>query len=234
MDDIKLPPRLALLAAMVPEGSRLADVGTDHGLLPLSLLMSGKIKYAVATDIRPGPLSRARSNAAEHSVDSMRFCLCDGLEDVDPHEADVVTVAGMGGENIAQILRNAPWTRENTLVLLQPMSKGELLRAFLSEMGFAVTAERLVEDNGRIYSVIAARGGKPLKYNAAEYYTGRYEQVSTAPLFAPFLDELTAKLNTALSGISRSSKPGDEERREHLQQVLRELGEMREKNAEGK
>ena len=59
----KLPPRLAAIAALVPDGARLADVGTDHALLPIRLLLDGKIQSAVATDIRPGPLSRAKENA---------------------------------------------------------------------------------------------------------------------------------------------------------------------------
>lgn len=64
MDRIKLPPRLAAIGRLVPDGARLADVGTDHGLLPIALLRAGKIRSAVATDIRPGPLAGPRENAA--------------------------------------------------------------------------------------------------------------------------------------------------------------------------
>ena len=71
----KLPPRLAAIAALVPDGARLADVGTDHALLPIRLLLDGKIQSAVATDIRPGPLSRAKENACAAGVSGrIGFC----------------------------------------------------------------------------------------------------------------------------------------------------------------
>ena len=101
----KLPPRLAAIAALVPDGARLADVGTDHALLPIRLLLDGKIQSAVATDIRPGPLSRAKENAYAAGVQDLSCVLCDGLTDVSPDSVDTVVIAGMGGENIAAILR---------------------------------------------------------------------------------------------------------------------------------
>ena len=63
MEQNKLPPRLEAIAQLVPEGCRLADVGTDHGLLPVRLLENGVIQSAVASDLRPGPLSAAKNNA---------------------------------------------------------------------------------------------------------------------------------------------------------------------------
>ena len=57
---LELSPRLRLLADWVPQGAKLADVGTDHGSLPVWLRLHGRVVHAIASDLRPGPLDRAR------------------------------------------------------------------------------------------------------------------------------------------------------------------------------
>ena len=107
-----LSPRLQAVAEMVPAGSRLTDVGTDHGQLPVWLVCQGIVPQAVATDLRPGPLSRGVELAQRWEVDNrISFRLCDGLSAVAPEEAQVVTVAGMGGETIADILDAVSWSK---------------------------------------------------------------------------------------------------------------------------
>ena len=95
----------------MPQGAHLADVGTDHGFLPVWLRLHGRVASAIASDLRPGPLSRARENAAAWGVDGIDFRLCDGLADIGAEECDTVVIAGMGGENIAAILSAAPLDR---------------------------------------------------------------------------------------------------------------------------
>lgn len=100
------------LAEQVPQGARLADVGTDHAYLPAWLLLAGRISGAVATDVREGPLQRGRETARLYKVeDRIVFRCCDGLAAVEPQEADTVVIAGMGGELMARIVERAPWTR---------------------------------------------------------------------------------------------------------------------------
>ena len=120
---MELTPRLRAIAQQVPQGSVLADVGTDHALLPAWLLLEGRIPSAIASDLREGPLARAKETVEQHGVaDRVSLRLCDGLSGIQAGEADVVAIAGMGGETIAAILEQAPWTKENTLLLLQPMT----------------------------------------------------------------------------------------------------------------
>ena len=131
MRRLELSPRLAAIAEQVPQGARLADVGTDHAYLPAWLLLAGRISGAVATDVREGPLQRGRETARLYKVeDRMVFRCCDGLAAVEPQEADTVVIAGMGGELMARIVERAPWTRGCTL-LLQPMSAQPFLRRWL-------------------------------------------------------------------------------------------------------
>lgn len=168
---LQLAPRLQLLADLVPQGARLADIGTDHGYLPVWLLQQGRISSAIAADIGAGPLEHARRTAREYDVYGLAFRLCDGLSAIAPDEADTLVIAGMGGETIIHILESAPWTRGCTL-LLQPQTKIELLRAWLREHGYAADAERLVEDKGKLYLVLSVRGAEPGTASVLEQYGG--------------------------------------------------------------
>ena len=105
---MELSPRLRSVAGLVPPGARFADVGTDHAYLPVWLLQQGIIEHALVSDLRPGPLDRARSTAARYGLaERMEFRLCDGLSGIAPAEADTIAIAGMGGETIAAILAGA-------------------------------------------------------------------------------------------------------------------------------
>ena len=227
MTEIKLPPRLAAIARRVPPGSCLADVGTDHGLLPVSLLRCGLIRAAIATDIHVAPLERARRTAAEFREERIRFVLCDGLDGVGPGEAEAVVIAGMGGENIADILRRAPWVCRNVQLLLQPMSRDDVLRRALRDMNIAVTEEVLVQDAGRIYPILAARGGSVQAYTAAEYHIGKWELVRELPLLPAALEEQLSRLRKAEAGLLRSRREEDRCRLAAVQEALTGLEEMR-------
>lgn len=154
---INLSERLQLIASLVEKGARICDVGTDHGYLPIALLKSGRVSYAIATDIREKPLESARNNACKSGENRIDLRLCDGLCDVKSGEVDTVIIAGMGGEVIAGILDRCDWVK-NTCVklILQPMTSAEALRDYLAENGFAIKVEVALEENGHIYSVISA------------------------------------------------------------------------------
>ncbi len=226
MNSLKLPPRLQAIADMVPEGCSLADVGTDHGLVPIFLLQTGRIRSAVASDIRPGPLSRARANASAQEVTGIRFVLCDGLAGVSPEEADTIVIAGMGGETIAAILAAAPWARRDRTLLLQPMSRPEILRRSLGEMGLRIEEERLVQDNGKIYTVVKARPGAPVPLSEAELYVGPAALLSGQLLYSAHREQWEYKFRSALEGLSRSARPEDEARREHCRAVYEQIRQM--------
>lgn len=129
---MELSPRLQAIARQVPQGARLADVGTDHGYLPVWLLLNGRIGYAIAADLRKGPLDRAKGTAQRfEQTDGISFRLCDGLTGIHEEEVDAVAIAGMGGETIAAILEAASWTKKGKLLLLQPMTGAPKLRRWL-------------------------------------------------------------------------------------------------------
>ena len=227
MRELALQPRLQLLADMVPAGSRLADVGTDHGYLPVYLLQQGRISRAIASDIVDGPLQHARQTAAEYEVNGIDFRLCPGLDAIAPHEADTVVIAGMGGETIQAILSAAPWTAKGEhLLLLQPMTKVEYLRKWLVDNGYRFTEERLVFDKSYLYPVFAVRGGTQPPLTPAQQYGGIL--LDGDPLYADYLDERIGKLQRAVDGLRRSATPENSERADYLSEVCQALREKRE------
>lgn len=152
---MRLSKRLALIAGMVQSGSKVCDVGTDHGYLPVFLYKSGKCASVCATDIREKPYENARKNIEDAGISGIKLFLCDGLESITRDMADTIIIAGMGGEVISGIIERAQFLRDDTVTLIiQPTTSADKLREYLSEIGFVVVTERAVEDNGKIYSVM--------------------------------------------------------------------------------
>ena len=135
---IKLTPRLELCASMCPKSRRLIDVGCDHGYLAIRLVSDGIAEKALACDLRQGPLKNAGENIALYGMsDRIDTFLTDGLDGVEPGDNDLITICGMGGDTIADILRRAPWTK-NAVIVAQPMTKQERLRRFLAQNGYKI------------------------------------------------------------------------------------------------
>jgi tRNA (adenine22-N1)-methyltransferase len=154
----KLDSRLQLCASMVRENGKLADVGTDHAYLPIWLAKQGRISKAIAADINLGPLKKAAFNVRRYHVEeTVSTRLSNGLDEIFPHEADDIVLAGMGGELISNIIERAPWLKNKEKhLILQPMTSAEELRRFLQKEGYAVSKEQAVRSDGRVYAVILA------------------------------------------------------------------------------
>lgn len=155
---LQLCPRLAAIAELVPHGRALADVGTDHALLPTALVLRGQVPLALACDRAAGPLACARATALRHDV-AARVLLRrgSGLAPVRRGEVDTVVIAGMGPESLLGILAADPeHVRGLGRVVLQPNFGAELVRRRLAAHGLDLVDERLVEDRGRFYTVLAA------------------------------------------------------------------------------
>lgn len=231
MTQISLSARLDAIANLVPPCGGVADVGTDHGHIPVFLLQKGHIGRIYATDIKKGPLEHAKRIAAEYGqTGKISFLLCDGLSALDGSDIRTIIIAGMGGENIAEILSKAPWTRQDgRLLILQPMSKSSYLRRWLFENGYKTTSESLVKD-GSIYEILTAQGGKDIPYTPAELSIGHSHLISSNPLFPDRLESLIQKAKRAAEGLSISSKPEDMIRFKETQELIKSLLEMKRSN----
>lgn len=223
---LELTPRLRMVADLVPEGERLADVGTDHAYLPAALVLEGKIPSAIAADLRPGPLSRAKTTVREYGLNGrIAFRLCDGLKGIAPGEVGAVVIAGMGGETIASILAAAPWTREQDVTLvLQPMSSISDLRLWLSRNGYQIVSEKLAREGDTLYTALLVRAGEMGAMTPAELWAGRN---SAGPLRGQWLDLWLGKTERALTGLAQSRQESAPQRRLELEQVRAGLLDMK-------
>ena len=216
-----LTPRLACLAAQVPQGARLADVGTDHGKLPISLLLAGRIASAIGSDIGEGPLAHAARNAAEHGV-ALSLRLAPGLDAVQPDECDTVSIAGMGGQTIAEILQAAPWCAAGRhLLLLQPMTMVYELRRWLWANGYAIEKETLCREDRRRYVVLSVRGGAE-KRDVPLWQCAFSPALLGADGAADYLQWLLARETRALAGMELANSVDAarlEEQRRLVQQI---------------
>lgn len=221
---MEVSPRLRAAAELVPQGAHFADIGTDHAYLPVWLILHGIVERAIATDLRPGPLERARETARKYDVeDRMDFRLCDGLAGLSGQEADTIAIAGMGGEAIARILSRAPWTKEGTRLILQPMSSQPDLRQWLAGNGYAIASEHIVREGEKFYIILLARGGTMPPLTPAELWAGRQ---SGDPLRGEYLDSLLVKTRRALAG-QRAAERRDEAGIVSMTQILDGLTAMK-------
>ena len=154
---MKLPlsDRLLACAGFVKKGSRVADIGCDHGYLAIHLLQTGKARSVIAADINEGPLLSAVRNAEKYGVrDRIEFYLSDGAKKI-PRDFDTMVCAGMGADTMISILEAAPWLRDAKYrLVLQCQSKTPMLRRYLSETGFRIYEETVLRDGRFLYTVM--------------------------------------------------------------------------------
>jgi tRNA (adenine22-N1)-methyltransferase len=157
---IQLSKRLAAIAAKVEQGSRLADIGSDHALLPAFLAKEGRIRQAVAGELNPGPLEAARKQIAASGLSGIVSVRSgNGLEVIAAGEADTITIAGMGGALIADILEAGCKAGKLTGVrrlILQPNVGEEFVRRWLRGNGWFLLGEEMLEEDGKIYEILWA------------------------------------------------------------------------------
>lgn len=172
----ELDGRLLSAAGFVRAGSVFGDIGTDHGYLPIYLLAEGRVDRAVLSDINKGPLDSARANVAEAGfADRVSLVLTDGAAELGGYGITDYAICGMGGELIADIIEAAPELRNpDVRLILQPMSRPEHLRGYLSSRGFSVIDERYSSSDGKYYLCLCAEyTGTPCEITEEERICGK-------------------------------------------------------------
>lgn len=156
MKSVVLSERLWAVVSMVTPGSRVCDVGCDHGFVSIYLIEQKVSPYVLEMDVREGPLGAARRHVAERELDAfIETRLSDGLHNYKAGEADSLVCAGMGGRMMMRILGE---DREKTdsfrELILQPQSELEQFRIWLREHGYGITDEKMVEEDGKFYPMM--------------------------------------------------------------------------------
>ena len=174
----QLNPRLMKVASMVRPQAVFADVGCDHGHLAIELMRRGAVR-GYACDINEKPLQNAESNiCAAGFSQQIQTVLTDGLQHLENSGITDVTIAGIGGEVITEILRQAQFLKDPAIrLILQPQSREHILRTFLAENGFSVLQEEAVRSDRYVYTVITAE------------YTGKSQTLTMFQAFSGLLAE---------------------------------------------
>lgn len=227
MNQPKLSKRLTCAAQFVREGSFIADVGTDHAFLPIFLMATNKIRGGVVSDLHKGPIRRAEKHIREWEMEnSLTPVLCDGLSELRSYHPNDILILGMGGDLIADILAQAPWTRSPHIrLILQPMTHPERLRRFLISEGYAIIDEALVKEE-KIYQVLCAEySGVVRSYSRAELLFGKENIRRGDPLLSELLLHWTHILSAQKEGKLSAGVDVSEE-----EALLTEIGELQHDN----
>lgn len=201
--ETKLSKRLTAVAAYVPKNSRLADVGSDHAYLPLFLVEKGHIDFAVAGEVVQGPYQSALANVTQASKqEQIQVRLANGLAAIDSSDQiDTITIAGMGGRLIADILSAGMAKLANVQrLILQPNNREDELRFWLEENGFQIVAEEMVVENQKFYEILVVEQGQ-MTLNQLEKRFGPYlMQEKSADFIAKWQNE-ARKLSQSLEKV---------------------------------
>lgn len=219
---IELSKRLQAVADMVSPGMRLADVGTDHGYIPIWLVTSGKIPSAIAMDINEGPLRRAKEHIKECGLEEkIAVRLSDGLKNLKKEEADTVIAAGMGGGLVIRILSEGDGKAKHIReYILQPQSEIGRVREYLQENGYRIVQEDMVLEEGKFYPMMKVVEGSDTPYTGEELAYGRYLLRTAHPVLKQFLEKEIETLTKILEGLVRQSSVRAEERREEIRHKI--------------
>ena len=204
-------------------GGVVADVGTDHAYLPVYLVATGRADSAVASDINRGPIENAKETVRKYGLENkITTLIADGLDGIEPYHPSDVIIFGMGGELIATIVDRAKWTREGTRLILQPMTKPEVLRDYLGEVGFRIVDEMLSEADGRVYQTLCAEyDGVKREYHGVARLLGEKNIEGGGELFRKLAKRLLSTYETRRRGKAMSDADTSEE-----DAILSELAQL--------
>ena len=220
-----LDDRLQALADFVEPGSRVADVGTDHGYLAIELIKSGKADFVIASDKNSGPLEAAgRSLKMEGLTDKITLRLGDGVQVLKPGEVDTVCLAGMGGVLMSEILAAKPEVVEGLkYLILQPMNGAEELRRWLYRHGWHIVDEALAVDDGHIYEIIKAERGRKRYPAPVELLIGPKLWEKKPPLLKHHIEQLLFQQKRVASGMEKSPRAQNTKKYAKVLALIEEL-----------
>ncbi|MBM7688005.1 SAM-dependent methyltransferase [Enterococcus ureilyticus] len=230
MNENQLSKRLARVGELVPEQSRLADIGSDHAYLPVALVLQKKLDFAVAGEVVNGPFEAAKKQVKKNGLnDQITVRLADGLDAVEETDKiTAVTICGMGGVLIRDILE-AGWKNQrlqgNERLVLQPNIGEKPLRDWLTVHGYTIIDEDILEENNKIYEIIVAcRQEVRVAYSEKERLFGPILLKKRSSIFQRKWQGEVKQRETILAQLAKAS--GDQQAR--IQQIEKEITEIKE------
>ena len=226
---MQLSKRLSSVAWMVTVGNCLADVGTDHGYVPIYLYERNRIPRAIAMDVNKGPLERAKVHIEEYGFqEAIKTRLSDGLAALNAGEADSVVIAGMGGPLMIRILSAYPEvTASLKELILQPQSEISEVRIWLYEQGYEIVEEHMVYEDGKYYPMFkAVKASEGKKLSDLEYKFGRLEVLKEKDVLKAFLQREISGKNAILEKLLKEQTEKSLGRIEEIKALITDFERM--------
>jgi len=222
---MELSKRLQAVADLVGDAQSMADIGTDHGYIPIYLVESEKCKRALAMDVNKGPLLRAQEHISEHNLNAqIQTRLSDGVRMLKVGEVECVIIAGMGGALTIKIMEEGKQVFENLKeFVLQPQSELAKVRQYLWEHGYCIIAEDMILEDGKFYPMMKVVRRETSAYNSAELRYGRLLLEQRHPVLKIFLEKEQSKKQFILENLNKEVGPHIEVRRKEIQEELEEI-----------
>ena len=196
--------RFEIIYSIIPYVDSFADVGCDHGIISLEMIKNEKCKTLYYSDVSAHSLKKAEKLLAGYK--NAKGVVCDGLKLIPP--CDCVLIAGMGGENIIEIISSAPFLPE--FFVLQPMKNCDKVRKLLLEKGYKILKDFKFSASNTFYDLIFAQKTKSSNldvYSEEEFFYGRDNLISPTEDFLDFLkEEIAVKEHIALSLTGEKQK----------------------------
>ena len=223
---IKLSQRLQAIANFVPQGAKVADIGTDHGFLPCYLAQSGQAEQVIACDVNAQPLSLAQKNITDYNVaDKVSTRLGNGLAVLKPGEVDTVTIAGMGGALMIDILDASPNVVDRLKrIILQPNVGAEAVRVWAEKNRWQIVAEDLVRENDIFSVIIVLEQGRSDRFmSATDLYLGPKLLAEHHPLLGLYISEEWEKAQYILAQLVQSDSEESRKKEKQLRQKWEDI-----------
>lgn len=228
---MELSKRLKRIAEHVDKCESVADIGTDHGYIPIYLVKEGICKKAIASDINKGPIEKAKVNVAFEGVSNKVKCLLGpGLNSLKVGEVNGVILAGMGGNLTRDILlADMDKVKKYDFIILQPAQNPEVLREFLYKNDYEIIDEDLIKDEGRFYELFKVKynenSEKLVFEDELEYEVSPLLREKNHPLFKEFIEEKINRCETILSFIKEDTEAA-KKRKSDLEEKINKLKGM--------
>lgn len=227
---MKLTDRLLKIASLVSKGKKIADIGTDHGYIPVYLLNKGTIPFAILADVNKGPLENARKEVRHNNLtDKTELRLGSGIEVLKKGEVDEVIIAGMGGILISELLEaNKEVAHSVDKLILQPMQAQEELRKYLLSNGYEILDEVLVKEDFRIYEIIESKfTGNNTKVEDDIYFEVSEKLIKNKdPLLKEFIDKKIYKYNSIVEKLEGKTGEAVEAKRNASKSIIDRLNNL--------
>lgn len=225
---IKLTPRLQKIADQVESGHRVADIGTDHGYIPIYLLKHQISPFVIAGDINEKPLERAQNNIKNYGFsDLAETRLGSGLSILKPGEVDTIIVAGMGGILIKELLISSNEVVDSLdTLILQPMQAPSELREYLVNNGFYIQKDILVKEDHHIYEIIVAKKGVQCVIDPILYETGFHIKSNDKVLAEKFISGKIRATKLVIESISKNAQEPSVQKLKEMNEKLQKLEEV--------